>query len=155
MPTDPIQASLKHPKLATLYTLWNTCRQGGVAPTMRTIDGAHLDRWRADLTVIEVRTLGEFRYAFYGSGLRQAFGVDMTGVDVAALPPDRGAILKAEYRQVVQSKAPAWRLYTAQFDGAWQTWERLVLPVLDPTGSRVAWLLVAAHRVDAGVSLAV
>lgn len=154
---DPIAASLKHPALGDFYRLWSTCRQGGAMPAMSTIHGADLAPWRANLTVIEVKAVDGFRYAFYGRSLREAFGVDMTGADLTQLPPDRGAVLKAEYRTVVQSAAPAWRLYTAQFDGAWQTWERLVLPVADEPvagqAARVGWLLVAAYRIDHPVSM--
>ena len=81
-----------------------------------------------------------------GIGFKDAFGVNMAGLDVMTLPQEQASILRQEYRTVAQTGKPHWRSYTAWFEDRMQTSERLSLPLADKSG-KVSMILVCAYQV--------
>lgn len=137
---------LRHPQLKDLYRFWLDLCEGERLPMAADLDPADLRPWIDNLVVLDVSVDGDdFIYAYYGRSFSNAFGADTVGKSVSLLPEEQAEILKAEYDHVVRERLPAARVYTADFDGDTQTWERLVLPLFDGDGE-VEKLLVCAYR---------
>ncbi|MDX2104275.1 MAG: PAS domain-containing protein [Alphaproteobacteria bacterium] len=139
--------NLRHPSIQTLFDFWDIERKGQTMPRQKALNSAALMPWSENLTIIKVQERRNFTYGFYGIGLKQAFGVDMTGADVATLPPEQAAVLRSEYRSVVNNSKPTWRIHTAWFGEQMQTWERIVLPLANDRGG-VGLLLIGAYKLD-------
>lgn len=136
---------LEHPELRRLYVFWCEQGTGGGVPLSSAMEPADLRDWLGHLLVMDVVASDEFAYAYYGRELAEAFGISRLGQTLEQLPPNQRAILRAEYDQVRGRRQPLARIYTADFDGHTQTWERLVLP-LSSDGETVDKLLVAAYE---------
>lgn len=137
---------LRHDSLKDLYQFWLGLCEGERLPIAADLDPAELRAWIDNLVVLDVSMDGaDFTYAYYGRSFATAFNADTVGKSIATLPPEQAAILMAEYDQVVKERIPVARVYTADFDGETQTWERLVLPLFDGDGE-VEKLLVSAYR---------
>ncbi|MFA7431051.1 MAG: PAS domain-containing protein [Rhodospirillaceae bacterium] len=137
---------LRQPQLKDLYQFWLGLCQDERLPMAADLDPADLRPWIDNLVVLDVSVDGgDFVYAYYGRSFSNAFGADTVGKPVSNLPPEQAATLKAEYDRVVKDHLPQARVYTAEFDGEEQTWERLVLPLFDRSGD-VEKLLVCAYR---------
>ncbi len=153
--SDEFLRSIQSEKLRQLYQYWiRQSPAAGGPPRARDLDVQGLAAWARNLIVIEVRPQARFRYGFYGTTFRKAFGVDMTGAIVEDLPAAQSGILTAEYRMVRRTQRPYWRVYAGWFGPKEepQTWERLSLPLLDQKGE-VAFILAAAYRADVGRAL--
>lgn len=137
---------LRHPQLKDLYRFWLGLCQGERLPMAADLDPADLRPWLDNLVVLDVTKDGDdFIYAYYGRSFSNAFGADTVGKPISDLPPEQAAKLRAEYDHVVRENLPVTRVYTADFEGETQTWERLVLPLFDRAGT-VEKLLVSAYR---------
>lgn len=145
--TSLFERNLRHNRLAELYAYWDKARAGRALPPQSAFNAVGLAPWRENLAIIQVRASRNFTYRFYGVGFKEAFGVDMAGLDVSTLPEEQAAILRHEYRTAAQSRKPHWRTYTAWFGDELQTWERLVLPLADKSGA-VGLILICAYRVS-------
>jgi len=154
--SDEFQRSIQSEKLRQLYRFWKrqTPAAGG-PPRAKDLEVEGLAEWASNLIVIEVRPQARFRYGFYGTTFRKAFGVDMTGAVVEDLPAEQSGVLTAEYRMVRRTQRPYWRVYAGWFGPKEepQTWERLSLPLLGAKGD-IAFILAAAYRADVRRSLA-
>lgn len=141
---------LRHPQLKELYQFWLRLCEGESLPMAGDLDPADLRPWLDNLVVLDVSIDGDdFVYAYYGRSFSNAFHADTVGTSIGDLPAAQAGVLKAEYDRVVRERIPATRVYTADFDGETQTWERLVLPLFDAEGE-VEKLLVSAYRLAAG-----
>ncbi len=136
---------LRHPQLKALYQHWCSLAPGGGLPQASELDPADLRPWLSNLVVIKADGAGGFVYGYYSRDYAETFDGDKVGQSVDSLPPEQAAMLKREYEMVIADRMPASRVYTADFDGEEQTWERLVLP-FDGAGGGVEKLMVAAYR---------
>jgi len=137
---------LRHPQLKDLYNFWLHRCQGEHLPMAADLDPSDLRPWLDNLVLLDVSVDGgDFVYAYYGRSFANAFGADTVGKSIAALPKEQADVLKAEYDRVVREHLPSARVYTADFEGEAQTWERLVVPLFDAKGE-VEKLLVSAYR---------
>lgn len=120
------------------------------------VDPAELRPWMGNLVVIRVdpgtdeagdgaEAAPSYTYSFYSQFFAGKFGDDKAGQSVDMLPDGPRDIIRAEYDRVVQEHIPVSRVYTADFDGLTQTWERLVLPLFNLSGE-VDKMLVAAYE---------
>jgi len=140
---------LRHPQLKDLYNQWLRQCENEQLPRAADLDPGELRPWLDNLVVLDVTTDGsDFVYAYYGRSFANAFHSDTVGKSIANLPKEQADLLRAEYDRVVRERLPAARVYTADFDGEQQTWERLVLPLFDTHGE-VEKLLVSAYRLMA------
>ncbi len=144
--TDSFRANLRHDDLIALYDHWAAQCDGEIVPRKERFLGEAMARWAPHMVIIRARESKNFSYAFYGTTFRQAFGVDMTGANLDQLPRDEASILSAEYRLVVMQRRPFWRIYTAWFGDALQTWERLALPLADEHGA-IGLILACAYQI--------
>jgi hypothetical protein len=145
----PLSVSLSHPKLRSLYDYWAGKRAGRPVLAADELDPAELRRWIGHLVVVDATGEGAFVYSYYGATLEKAFGRSMAGQSLELLPESQRSILRDEYQTVRIDRQPVTRTYTADFNGATATWERLVLP-LSSDGAGIDKLLVAAYRLDEG-----
>jgi hypothetical protein len=145
-PPTLFERNLRHNRLAELYAYWDSCRDGRPLPPQDKLDAIGLAPWRENIAIVQVREQKNFTYRFYGLGFKEAFGVNMAGLDVMTLPPEQASLLRQEYRTVVQTAKPHWRSYTAWFEEQMQTWERVSLP-LAGKGGTVGMILVCAYQV--------
>ena len=136
---------LRHPELSSLCAFWRKqCPQDGL-PLASDMEPAELKRWLPNLLIMHVQPDGAFFYSYYGRSLARAFGESRLGQTLADLPESVRDILRQEYEAVCRQRAPVHRVYTANFNGARQTWERVVLP-LSSDGQAIDKLLVAAYE---------
>jgi hypothetical protein len=145
--TTLFERNLRHNQLVALYAYWEKCRDGRPVPRQSSMNAMGLLPWRENLAIIRVRERKNFTYGFYGSGFKEAFGHDMTGLDIATLPHEQTAILRDEYKSVVATRKPHWRSYGAWFGEEFQTWERVSLPLADQNDF-VSYILVGAYRLS-------
>jgi len=146
---------LRHPKLKSLYDFWLSLCGDDTPPMADDVEPVDLRPWMGNLVVIKVEAepgdeAGEggataYTYSFYSQNFAGKFGDDKAGQSVDMLPDGPRDIIRAEYDRVVLEHIPVSRVYTADFDGLTQTWERLVLPLFNMRGE-VDKLLVAAFE---------
>ncbi|HYD31068.1 MAG TPA: PAS domain-containing protein [Azospirillaceae bacterium] len=146
--------AIRHPELDSLYAFWHqNCPDGGI-PMSSDMEPADLRRWLGHMLIMDVVAVKiddaapsekNFRYAYYGRSLAEAFGENRLGQTLERLPGNQRKILESEYELVRLSGEPMHRVYTADFDGVERTWERLVLP-LTGDGESVDKILVAAYE---------
>lgn len=141
------ETELQHPKLQRLLDFWRERRGAYGVPISDSLDPGELRSWITNLLVMDVSAGGDFTYSYYGGAFATAFNTDMVGKSIDLLPAEQRAALRAEYDRARGARQPQIRRYTANFDGAIQTWERLTLP-LSTTGDGVDKILVAAYRID-------
>jgi hypothetical protein len=145
-PPTLFERNLRHNRLAELYAYWDSRRKGRALPRQDSVDAIGLASWRENLAIVQVREQKNFTYRFYGVAFKDAFGVNMAGLDVMTLPPEQASLLRQEYRTVVETRKPHWRSYTAWFEEQMQTWERVSLP-LAGRNNNVSMILVCAYQV--------
>lgn len=137
---------LRHPQLKDLYHFWLRQCEGERLPMAADLDPTELRPWLDNLVVLDVTVDGgDFVYAYYGRSFSNAFRSDTVGKSITDLPKNQADVLRTEYDRVVRERLPAARVYSAEFDGDQQSWERLVLPLFDSRGE-VEKLLVSAYR---------
>ncbi len=137
--------ALRHTELRGLCAFWlKQCPEGGL-PLATDMEPADLRRWLPNLLIMHVHANGGFFYSYYGRSLARAFGENRLGQTLADLPEAVRAILREEYELVCRQRSPIHRIYTANFNGMRQTWERVVLP-LSSDGEVIDKLLVAAYE---------
>jgi hypothetical protein len=163
---DGLAAEIVHPKLKALYEYWGSKRGGCPFPSRRDIDPLEMGAWLGNLLLIACDPGVTYRYIVYGTAFVDAFGADLTGQSLDALPGDQARLLAEEYDTIRMSGIPEIRSYTARFGHfaagmsvpgeREMTWERLVLPLggTRSSGTRaidrgqVALLLVGAYPLD-------
>ncbi|MBI1206117.1 MAG: PAS domain-containing protein [Azospirillum sp.] len=140
------QPNLAHPELRRLFVLWtDKCGEEGL-PSAADLEPDELRPWIPNILIMEIVSAGNFAYAYYGRSFTSAFGENRLGQTLERLPAEHRAILHAEYDKVRTERRPIGRVYTADFNGVVQTWERLVLP-LSTDGATVDRMLVAAYEI--------
>lgn len=133
------------PELAGLLDFWLSRAKGGAPPRAADLSPADLRRWKDHLVVFEVAAEEVYVYTFYGRALADAFGGSRLGATLDELPAAQRAVLATEYAAVIAEGLPACRVHSANFNGRFRSFERLVLP-LRGDGDRVDKLLVAAYE---------
>ncbi len=147
---------LKDGRLSRLYDLWSGLCAGRSLPERTSFTPEILKPWLGNLLLIDVAADGQYRYRLYGSNFVYRFGVEMTKRTVDDLPPEQSAAIRRDYDAVVRTFLPLSRIYTSDFEildinrkvgfKRLETWERLVLPLADKGGDRVAMLMVGAYQ---------
>ena len=134
------------PALRQLYELWGKLKGSGDIPMLAKMPVEMLRKWLPNLAIIAVRQDQDYVYRYYGQTFVEAFGVDMTGLNLDSLPASQRLILEHEYEYVCARGKPTWRVYSGEFFGEIMTYERLILPFAK-TGPAVSTLMIAAYAV--------
>lgn len=134
------------PALRQLYDLWGKLRGTGDLPLLAKMPVDVLRNWLPNLAIIAVQRDQDYVYRYYGQTFVEAFGTDMTGLNLDSLPASQRNILEHEYEYVCERHKPTWRVYSGEFFGEIMTYERLILP-FTKTGTGVNTLMIAAYEV--------
>lgn len=131
--------------LRDLLSFWRARCSVEDIPLSAEVAPQDIRAWMPNIVIMQALSDERFVYAFYGRSFTRAFGESHLGQTLDQLPEAQRALLHDEYRRACRERRPVARIYTADFDGETQTWERLVLP-LRSDGETVDKLLVAAYR---------
>ncbi|MGH6894128.1 MAG: PAS domain-containing protein [Dongiaceae bacterium] len=98
------------PKAVALYHYWNARRGLRAMPSRADIDPTEMRQWLPRITLVDVSSDGRnFTYRLVGTRMVDLLGADPTGQPVeSAWPQKAAAIVLADYREVVETKAPVF-----------------------------------------------
>ncbi len=134
------------PNLRTLYELWGKVKGSNKVPLLSKVPIERLRDWLPNLAIIAIRQGNDYVYRYYGQTFVEAFGVDMTGLNLESLPASQRTVLEHEYEYVRTRSKPTWRIYSGEFFGEIMTYERLILPFAKQNDV-VSTPMVAAYEV--------
>jgi len=99
-----------------IYELWDSLRGDRFAPSWDDFDLSRLPVNVIPYTrVVDViDTPFDLKYRFWGTGLVTVLGYERTGKSLANLPGARNAETTAEYKTVIEEKAPYAHVYNAK-----------------------------------------
>lgn len=108
----PCPEVLESKRLTALLDCWRAAAGEKALPSLDSIDPIALKPFLKDLVVVCVGNLDEPRFRLFGSGYRDFFGADYSGMLVREAPfPERDAMAEA-YRQVALSGKPYFGSYS-------------------------------------------
>ena len=129
--------------------MWIEKCAGETLPTAASFEPGDLRPWLDHTVLIDIDDADDagMRYSFYGEGLVDAFGVDLTGRSIGPMEDGRTDLLAEDYRQVVRTRLPVARIVTDTFQSGAGSWEGLMLPLFDDDGS-VVKILAAMYPLE-------
>ncbi len=142
---NPPPEGVENPRLAYLYEYWSGLRQPGCLPDSSRTDLLDLQGQAAFAMLLDVKEDGwDFRYRYYGCGIAERSGFDLTGLSIweTPLPPQIGIFFAACYRAVLQRRLPLLTWHAAPPELAVVSWDRLILPLTGIAEGPVTRLLV-------------
>jgi hypothetical protein len=104
------EAQLGHdPRLLSLFQLWQSKRNGRLAPTRSDMRAEDLQPWLGNIILLDVIDGGkDFRYRLFGSVIAREAGFDMTGKMLSDYPiKSRAPFLFEVHRELVRRACPA------------------------------------------------
>ncbi len=135
---------LKHRPLRFLSEHWTGLAAGREMPRADEIDAIAMRPALGFIILLDVVDGGRnFRYRLYGSALAAASDFDMTGrllTDHKASPHVYGFYLAA-YRAVLERREPLFTEHGPSHSVRTKAWHRLVLPLVDETGTIIRFLV--------------
>lgn len=124
--------ALRSARLRALHAQWVRVRGGEMLPPLTAIDPVELKPFLTDLVVVDVRDPDRPKFRLFGSGYREFFSQDFSGMEVLAAPFPEASVIAATYREVALSARPRWGWYRWRSDlGADHISEFVVLPYGD------------------------
>jgi hypothetical protein len=141
-----VNRATMQPRLRALHEVWHKWRGTANVPMFTRLNAEVIKPWLPNVAIVAVKADSNYVYRYYGQSFVEAFSVDMTGLDLMALPDAQRDILWHEYEYVRTRGRPTWRLYSGDFDGTIVTYERLILPFTKESRN-VDALLIAAYEV--------
>lgn len=102
---DPAMAP--HPRLAAAYTAWEAAPKVDGIPLRASLAPELVPDAMGQIGIVDVTPDDGFRYRLFGMALVGALGYDATGWRTVDLkPPEYGAMITAQYREVVAARRP-------------------------------------------------
>jgi len=142
---DPELERIEDPQLARLHTYWSDLGRNGGLPRSSQADLLDLQTQAPYAMLLDVREDGwDFRYRYYGSGIAERSGFDLTGLSVWEIPstPEISIFFTACYRAVLHHRIPLMTWHVAPPQRTVVSWDRLILPLTDEAGGAISRLLV-------------
>ena len=142
---DP--ATIASPKLQRLHAYWDAKRGSRPMPARADIDPVEIPWILGNLSLIEVRGEGDYRWRLDGSNLSAFFGCEMTGRSISEYPyPAFIEKMRATLDAAVRAGGPSRGV--RRFSTNTQKWnyESLYLP-LSGDGKRID-MLIQAIEID-------
>lgn len=129
-------------EIRQLEAYWETLRDGRLVPYRSEVDPRDMDCSARNLFVVEEGPPGNHRFRLAGSGLVEAFGMELRGMTAKAIMegPARESLAALLAETLAEPGIGYARLREAGEDGA--PWELLLLPLRTDTG-RIERLLGA------------
>jgi hypothetical protein len=140
---------VRNRNLKAVYGAWVEKCADETLPMASSFEPGDLRPWLDNIVLIDVGDAAghDMRYSYYGDGLLEAFGVDLTGQPVEPADADTADLLAEDYRQVVSGRLPVARIVNDTSATGAGNWEGLMLPLFDDDGS-VVKILGAMYPVD-------
>jgi len=136
-------AAVDHPKLRTLYELWNQRRGTRQAPPRSDFTLEDLRPWFGHLMIIDCLPDNDFRYRLYGTELVRMFGFDLTNRSVGDSVIYIGDKPLREYQQVCRIGAPVHASRDSPSAREHLRVDKLALPLME--GGEVTKILGALY----------
>lgn len=133
-------------ELLTLLKSWDLCRDGRRMPTAGELGPSQLSPFLSNLALVDVIQPGtRILYKQVGSELEWLYGKPLSGIFLHEMPRRFRFFAEPAYRSLIEERMPAY----AQFRFVKRFWiasyERLMLPLSDRSGERVAEILLAIY----------
>lgn len=127
-----------HPSLRLCFEYWLGKKAGAPAPRAAAFDILDLSALAPNLAVVDVKGPETFVVRMLGTTIVDRLGADMTGMDIADLPPGEFVdTCLALYKAVVAEKQPFWHEPKRSVfpNREHISYEYIVLPLLGESGS--------------------
>jgi hypothetical protein len=135
-----------HRTLSDLLDFWHRKRAGRPMPARADIDVLELRPWLGYVHLVEVVEGGaDFLHRIYGTEVAMAFGVDLTGKRLGAVPAPARAAVGRSYTAACRSRAPLFLAEDPLLSSSLERVESLILP-LSSDGLVVDRLLIGVAR---------
>lgn len=147
-----IDSVVDNAEIVALYRRWHAHREacGGIPPAEAFSVSGPLAEYAPRL--VSLQAVGDdFIYRHYGAEIRHHSEVDMTGQTVSEFGGELGRYFLECHRRAATSGLP---LYTVHVSGRTKTvftWERLILPLKDDTGT--IWLIAYNRPLESRAQL--
>jgi hypothetical protein len=133
-------------KLSDLLDFWQRKRGARLMPARTDVDVLELRPWLGYVHMVEVLEGGaDFRYRIYGTEIAVAFGSDLTGKRLSAVPAAAREAVRRSYAMACQSCAPLFLSEDPLLTSSLERVESLILP-LSGDGVVVDRLLIGIAR---------
>ncbi|MHB2168741.1 PAS domain-containing protein [Alsobacter sp. R-9] len=138
---------LPAPELEVMRADWDRLRDEGL-PSLRDIDPVRIQVQPGRVHLVAVEPGPRFRFLHYGSRVTNPDARDMTGLTTLDYD-DKGfaEVVTRHYREAADLGRPVCRALRASWKGQVYDYMRLVAPFGLDDDDRVAFLLVATHRI--------
>lgn len=138
---------LEEPGLRRLWRVWSGLRaaRGGALPARSQLDVVDLAECWGDLVVLDVVDGGrDFVYRLYGTNVADAYGYDLTGLSVRALPPSAIPFFFDYYSAICVERAACFCRRASAPEARVREWDRLSVPFAED-GQVVDRIFTAAY----------
>ncbi len=146
---DVTEAELTHdPRLLALFRLWQSKRQGRLAPARADFSTEELRPWLGNIILLDVVDGGkDFHYRLFGSVVAREAGFDMTGKMLSHYPiKSRLPFLFEVHRELVRRACPALTEHNPAVPNVRRR-RRLLLP-FSRDGKTIDMTLSANYAID-------
>ncbi len=114
---------IRHEDLRGLLDLWNDWRAGRDMPTQQDVNPRAMMRYLARIQLYDVIDKGaDFRVRLVGTGITQAFGVDLTGTFMSKHPnAARGGRIMSALNRVMEQRQPVYMKTAERHNDRYET----------------------------------
>jgi hypothetical protein len=143
-----------HRTLSDLLDFWQRKRAGRLMPARADVDVLELRPWLGYVHLVEVVEGGaDFLHRIYGTEIAVAFGIDLTGKRLGAVPAAARDAVRRSYCAACQSRSPLFLAEDPLLNSSLERVESLILP-LSSDGVVVDRLLIGTARAGRARELA-
>lgn len=143
---DPGNDVIGNEQLLNLHTFWTQLESfSGSMPKADDVDLLDLESEAPYTMLLDVEDDGwDFWYRYYGAGIAERSGFDLTGRGIWEIPTASqiGIFFAACYRAVLERKRPLLTWHMAPSNIAVVSWDRLIMPLANASGTDITRLLV-------------
>ena len=142
---NPTGDDLQDSHLNALFDYWRGQKGDAAMPRSTDFDLLNLGAEISYIMLLDVRDGGwDFVYRYYGVGIAERSGFDMTGRSVRDIPAPSGISIffLAGYRAVMKRREPLLTWHAAPTQRSVVSWERLILPLATETDGHLEQLVV-------------
>jgi hypothetical protein len=133
------------PRLRLLHDLWQTHRDGALAPRLADLDVFNSPHWLGHLSLLEAIEDGlDFRYLIYGRALAAYYGRDLNGKTTRDLSAAVGNLVRREYLQAYTDQRPVLVKRRRRVRGVSIMIAKLILP-LSSDGRAIDLLIAGSY----------
>jgi len=148
MTVDP--SKIRRPELGDLLQIWESRRQGGDPPSRTQFAPVDVAPFMSNMLFVEV--LGDrprFRYREVGVELIRVYGRDFSDRYIDEMPRLIRTFAEPAYREVIAVRGATHGVF--RFVENWwiATYERLMLPLIDPDGLVTEVAVAIYPRIEA------